>query len=170
MPFGMERETERAIKFNWRRKTIWLGWCFFASFQRRGEENDLISLLFSFNTLIFPLFFFVSLSGSAGPGWRLRLSVCKRRGARKGRKWPLRHWCSTLFSAERTGWAGHAILYHCLMTWHHWAHTHSVIIRVLYYRWKAIRVVLDLTTGPQRRWNHSPNPSLRLETNRINLN
>ena len=33
------------------------GWCFFASSQRRGEENDLISLLFSFNTLIFSLFF-----------------------------------------------------------------------------------------------------------------
>ena len=169
MPFGMERETERAIKFNWRRKTIWLAGV--SSPLLNGGGRKMTSSLFSsLSTRWFFLFFFVSLSGSAGPGWRLRLSVCKRRGARKGRKWPLRHWCSTLFSAERTGWAGHAILYHCLMTWHHWAHTHSVIIRVLYYRWKAIRVVLDLTTGPQRRWNHSPNPSLRLETNRINLN
>ena len=147
------------------------GWLVFLrlfSTEGGGKWPHLSSLLFQHAD--FSSFFFVSLSGSTGPGWRLRLSVCKRRGARKGRKWPLRHWCSTLFSAERTGWAGHAILYHCLMTWHHWAHTHSVIIRVLYYRWKAIRVVLDLTTGPQRRWNHSPNPSLRLETNRINLN
>ena len=54
------------------------GWCFFASSQRRGEENDLISLLFSFNTLIFPLFF---------------LSPCPGRPARAGG-------CACLFARD----------------------------------------------------------------------
>ena len=97
MPFGMERETERAIKFNWRRKTIWLAGV--SSPLLNGGGRKMTSSLFSsLSTRWFFLFFFVSLSGSAGPGWRLRLSVCKRRGAQKGRKFA-------------------ALMFHALLCW-----------------------------------------------------
>ena len=146
------------------------GWLVFLrlfSTEGGGKWPHLSSLLFQHAD--FSSFFFVSLSGSTGPGWRLRLSVCKRRGARKGWKWPLRHWCFTLFSVERTG---QVMRCSTTVSWHDTtgrAHTQCNNTRII-LKMESNTSSFRPNHGPQRRWNHSPNPSFRLETNCINVN